>query len=113
MYTNLGITGNRNLLVTGIYNCVGPLANLLFILFASDRIGRKKPLIFGTIGISIALICEAAISSKVHPGTSSNGLSIAGVFFLFCVTVIFSWSFGPVSVSLILPILLETALTSP
>lgn len=97
MYTNLGITGNRNLLVTGIYNCVGPLANLIFIIFAMDRIGRKKPLIFGAIGISIALVCEAAIGSRVHPGTSGNGLSIAGVFFLFCVTVIFSWSFGPVS----------------
>lgn len=97
MYTNLGFTGNKNLMITGIYNCAGPFANLLFILFAMDRIGRKKPLIFGTIGISVALICEAAIGSKVQPGSSSNGLSIGGVFFLFCVTVIFSWSFGPIS----------------
>jgi len=29
-----------------------------------------------------------------HP---SNGLSIAGVFFIFCITVIFSCSFGPIS----------------
>lgn len=27
MYKALGITGNRNLLVTGIYNCVGPIAS--------------------------------------------------------------------------------------
>lgn len=29
MYNALGITGNRNLLVTGIYNIVGPLASEL------------------------------------------------------------------------------------
>jgi hypothetical protein len=27
IYTDLGITGGRNLLVTGIYNCVGPIAS--------------------------------------------------------------------------------------
>jgi hypothetical protein len=27
MYKNLGITGEKNLLITGIYNCVGPLTS--------------------------------------------------------------------------------------
>jgi hypothetical protein len=27
MYKNLGITGKKNLLVTGIYNCMGPLTS--------------------------------------------------------------------------------------
>lgn len=97
MYENLGITGNRNLLVTGIYNCVGPITNLIFILFLVDRIGRKKPLLFGTIGITIALICEAAVGSQVKAGEHKSGIQIAGVFFLFCVSVIFSLSFGPIS----------------
>jgi sugar porter (SP) family MFS transporter len=96
MYTALGITGNRNLLVAGIYNCVGPLANLIFIVFILDRVGRRKPLLFGTIGITIALICEAAINSQ-NPDGDKHGLSIAGVFFLFSVSVIFSLSFGPIS----------------
>ncbi|OMP86428.1 High-affinity glucose transporter [Diplodia seriata] len=60
MYENLGIEGSRNLLVTGIYNCVGPLCSmcrsalhdigdiltaftdLIFITFFLDRFGRKK-----------------------------------------------------------------------
>lgn len=96
MYEALGITGNRNLLVAGIYNCVGPLANLIFIVFILDRVGRRKPLLFGTIGITIALICEAAINSQ-NPNGKRHGLSIAGVFFLFCVSIIFSLSFGPIS----------------
>jgi MFS family permease len=114
MYDALGITGNTNLLVAGIYNVVGPIAsewhvtgvscNLLtknlkdfiFIVFILDRVGRRKPLIIGTIGITIALICEAAINSQNTDG-SNRGLSIAGVFFLFCVSIIFSCSYGPIS----------------
>lgn len=99
LYENLGIDGDRNLLVTGIYNVVGPIFNLIFIVFFLDRVGRKKPLIFGTIGISIALICEAALGSQVNGSTGSRraGISGAGVFFLFLVSCIFSVSFGPIS----------------
>jgi MFS family permease len=50
----------------------------------------------GTIGITLALMCEGIINSQ-NPGGKKHGLSIAGVFFLFCVSIIFSFSFGPVS----------------
>lgn len=96
MYEALGITGGRAILVAGIYNCVGPIANAIFIFFVLDRLGRKKPLIFGAIGITIALICEAVINSQ-NPNGDNHRLSIVGVFFLFLVSVIFSWSFGPIS----------------
>ncbi|PKX92235.1 sugar porter family MFS transporter [Aspergillus novofumigatus IBT 16806] len=96
MYESLGITGNRVTLVAGIYNCVGPLANLFFIIFVLDRVGRRRPMMFGAIGISIALICEAALNSQNVDG-SRHGYSIGGVAFLFCVTIIFSLSFGPCS----------------
>ncbi|KAJ4263917.1 hypothetical protein NW762_005955 [Fusarium torreyae] len=96
MYEALGFEGSKKLLVAGIYNCCGPIANLFFITFIADRIGRKRPLIYGIIAITIALICEGAVNSQNVDGTK-NGLSIAGVAFLFCVTIIFSLSFGPVS----------------
>ncbi|KAF1996610.1 sugar carrier protein A [Amniculicola lignicola CBS 123094] len=99
MYEELGITGNTNLLVTGIYNVVGPLFNLIFIVFLLDRVGRRKPLLVGTVLITIALLCEAVIGSQVKyaTGAREHSLSIAGVFFIFCVTCIFSCSFGPIS----------------
>jgi hypothetical protein len=99
LYETLGIVGDRNLLVTGIYNIVGPLFNFVFIVFFLDKVGRKKPLIFGTIAISIALICEAALGSQVANATGSRkaGISGAGVFFLFLVSCSFSVSFGPIS----------------
>jgi MFS family permease len=98
MYENLGIVGNTNLLVTGIYNCVGPLANFIFITFFLDRVGRRKPLLAGCAAIVVVFICEAVINSQFESssGDRRHSLAIAGVFFIFCVTVIFSCSFGPI-----------------
>jgi MFS family permease len=96
MYDALGITGGRSVLVAGIYNCVGPVANAIFIFLMLDRVGRRWPLILGGAGISICLICEAALNSQNQDGTK-HGLSIGGVFFIFLVSVIFSFSFGPIS----------------
>jgi chromate transport protein ChrA len=63
--------------------------DLFFILFIVDRVGRIKPLLFGTIGITLALVCEAIIGSRIKEGdTHNNGLAIAGVFFIFCVSVV-------------------------
>jgi MFS family permease len=59
-------------------------------------VGRKKPLIAGSIGITICLIIEAVMISQ-NEKKPSDSLSVAGVFFIFCITVIFSCSFGPIS----------------
>ena len=96
IYKALGITGHTNTLVAGIYNCIGPITNLIFITFIIDRVGRKKPLIFGSISISIVLACEAALYAN-NPDGTNHGMSVGAVFFVFCVTVLFSVSFGPVS----------------
>lgn len=116
MYEALGFTGSKAILVAGIYNCVGPLASMLphllgrgynsalwltyldliFIVFILDRVGRRKPLLFGTVAITLALICEGVINSQNVEGTR-RGLSIGGVFFLFMVSILFSLSFGPIS----------------
>ncbi|KAL7270161.1 hypothetical protein RUND412_007139 [Rhizina undulata] len=96
MYEALGIEGNRNLLVTGIYNVIGPIANFFFIFFLIDRIGRKKPLIFGTIGITVLLVLEAILNSQ-NPDGDKRSFSIGGVAMIFMVTIVFSFSFGPCS----------------
>lgn len=96
MYNALGIVGHRAVLVAGIYNCVGPIANFFFIFFILDKVGRKKPLLFGAFGITLALFAEAGLNAA-NPDGTRMGYSIGGVFFLFLVSVIFSLSFGPVS----------------
>lgn len=96
MYRSLGITGSRNTLVAGIYNCIGPFANLIFVVFLLDRIGRRGPMLLATLAISLALMCEAALNSQ-NPRGDRVDYSIGGVFFIFLVSVIFSMSFGPCS----------------
>lgn len=96
MYNALGITGGRSVLVAGIYNCIGPITNLLFITLLLDRVGRRKPLLFGATAITLALTIEAALNAPNPDGTRTS-LSIAGVSFIFLVTVLFSVSFGPIS----------------
>lgn len=51
---------------------------------------------FGAIGIAIALTAEGIINSQNESG-AKRGLSMAGVAFLFLVSIIFSFSFGPIS----------------
>jgi len=96
MYDSLGFTGGTGRLVAGLYNCVGPIANAIFIIFLVDRVGRRRPLLFGTVAITAVLIAEAVVNSQNTDGTKRS-LSIVGVFFLFCVTALFSFSFGPIS----------------
>lgn len=96
MYEALGITGKKALLVSGLYNIVGPVTNAFFIFFLIDRVGRRKPLLFGTVGISVCLIIEAALNSK-NPDGTDQALSRAGVAMIFLVSMVFSVSFGPIS----------------
>ncbi|KAF9007615.1 general substrate transporter [Cyathus striatus] len=98
MYESLGVTGGKALLVQGIYGAVGPIANLFFILFILDRVGRKKPLMFG----SALFVATFSILSAI---VATNRLTLrililllrAGIAMIFLTSVIFSLSFGPVS----------------
>lgn len=91
-WSNIKYVSHAWPILSNTHNCI----DLIFIVFLLDRVGRRKPLLFGTIGITLALICEGAINSQNTSGTR-HSLSIAGVFFIFLVSIIFSFSFGPIS----------------
>jgi MFS family permease len=71
------------------------ISDLIFIVFMIDRVGRRKPLLWGTVGITLALIAEAIVNSQINKESPQHGLSYAGVAFLFCVSVIFSCRVQP------------------
>lgn len=96
MYRNLGIKGDMITLMACIYNMVGPITNLFFIIFLIDRVGRRKPLLFGTVAIMLCLLLEGICNSQNVDG-SHKGLSGVGVLWIFLVSVFFSLSFGPIS----------------
>lgn len=103
MYGSLGITGSKALLVQGIYGAVGPVANFFFITLILDRVGRKKPLLFGAASFVVLYSILAAIIATNPPlpdgATGSVNVSAqrAGIGMIFLLSIFFSFSFGPVS----------------
>ncbi|KJA22939.1 hypothetical protein HYPSUDRAFT_40448 [Hypholoma sublateritium FD-334 SS-4] len=99
IYNSLGIVGGRALLVQGIYGAVGPIANLFFITLVLDRVGRKKPLVFGAGSFVVTFSILAAILANDPAGNPSSSVTAqrAGIAMIFLTSIIFSLSFGPVS----------------
>ncbi|KAF9524840.1 general substrate transporter [Crepidotus variabilis] len=99
MYKSLGVTGGKALLVQGIYGAVGPIANLFFIIFILDRVGRKKPLMFGAASFVATFSILAAMVATNPPGepNANTAAQRVGIAMIFLTSIIFSLSFGPVS----------------
>ncbi|KAG5636756.1 hypothetical protein H0H81_006946 [Sphagnurus paluster] len=99
MYNSLGVTGSKALLVQGIYGAIGPIANLFFIIFALDRVGRKKPLMFGAASFVCTFSILAAIVATNPPDdpNANQTAQRAGIAMIFLTSIFFSVSFGPVS----------------
>ncbi|KAF9442102.1 general substrate transporter [Macrolepiota fuliginosa MF-IS2] len=103
MYKSLGVTDSKALLVQGIYGAVGPIANIFFITLILDRVGRKKPLLFGASSFVVLYSILAAIVATNPPlpdgvqGTVNASAQRAGIAMIFMLSIFFSLSFGPVS----------------
>ncbi|KAJ7662981.1 general substrate transporter [Mycena rosella] len=99
LYAALGLSGSKVLMITGINGALGAVLTLVFIYFILDRVGRKPPLIFGAVGMSISLAVEAAINAKWGGVNSTNhAAQTAGVAFIVLFgSLFFTVSFGPIS----------------
>ncbi|KAI9567330.1 sugar transporter [Boletus coccyginus] len=88
----------QSLLVQGIYGAVGPIANLFFIIFVLDSIGRKKPLMFGAASLVALFSVLSALVASFPPGENQNlAAQKAAIAMIFLMSIVFSLSFGPVS----------------
>ncbi|KAI5287584.1 hypothetical protein KEM54_005886 [Ascosphaera aggregata] len=58
MYRNLGIKGDNIILIACFFNMIGPITNFFFITFFIDRVGRRRPLLFGCLAIATCLTLE-------------------------------------------------------
>ncbi|KAF8482245.1 general substrate transporter [Gautieria morchelliformis] len=99
MYAALGLASNQVLLVQGIYGALGPIANLFFIIFALDTVGRKRPLMFGAGSLVVLFSILSAIVASFPPGVGTPNIAAqrAGIAMIFLMSVTFSVSFGPIS----------------
>ncbi|GFZ48519.1 hypothetical protein JCM24511_06267 [Saitozyma sp. JCM 24511] len=99
IYNALGYSGHETLMINGISGAWGVLCVFTFITFIVDRIGRRKPLIYGSIALAICMAWQTGTSAPFYtdPNYHNQGTGIAGIAAVFAFSWAFSWSFGPVS----------------
>lgn len=89
--------GTRNLLLTAIFGAVKVVACGIFVLFVSERVGRRNVLIAGAVFMAACQITTAAVDKLVPPPAegqiSSAGIAMVALIYLFVVAYNFSW--GP------------------
>lgn len=88
--------GDKNLLVTGIFGFVKVLACGIFVLFISERFGRKSLLMVGACGMAACMLVVATLD-KVRPPSHGavEGPGYAMVGLIFLDIVFYNTSWGP------------------
>ncbi|KAE8451479.1 hypothetical protein EG329_003552 [Mollisiaceae sp. DMI_Dod_QoI] len=89
--------GSKDLLLTAIFGAIKVVACSFFVLFLSDRIGRRQVLILGAAFMAACQItCAAVVKNKPAPGegkVTSSGIATVALIYLFVIAYNLSW--GP------------------
>jgi len=96
LYFKLLINGdaNKNLLITGFFGAVKVIACGFFVFFLAERVGRRKALICGAIGMAACHISASAIV-KTHPATGQATPYAEGtVALIYLFVMIYNMSWG-------------------
>ncbi|KAK4870675.1 hypothetical protein LT330_005023 [Penicillium expansum] len=89
--------GDKTLLLTGIFGAIKVVACLVFVVFLSDRFGRRPLLGGGAAFMAVCMIATAAVvKSYPQPGdgtATSSGIVTVALIYLDIIAYNFSW--GP------------------
>ncbi|KAJ5213439.1 hypothetical protein N7449_000608 [Penicillium cf. viridicatum] len=89
--------GDRTLLLTGIFGAIKVVACLIFVVFLSDRFGRRPLLGGGAAFMAVCMIATAVVvKSYPQPGdgtVTSSGIATVALIYLDIIAYNFSW--GP------------------
>jgi MFS family permease len=94
--TNVGLDRNLSLLLGGVINLMFFLGSLL-PTFTLDRTGRRKPMIWGSLGLGLSMMMIAILLSfRSESGEVSKATASASVAFFFTVSgpLFLMWSSG-------------------
>lgn len=89
--------GDKNLLLTGIFGAIKVVSCLTFVVFISDRFGRRPVLASGAIFMSACMIATAAVV-KTHPPQGDGEINTAGiatVSLIYLNIIAYNFSWGP------------------
>ena len=89
----VGSGGQQSLLLSGFFGVVKVLACGFFVFVLANRVGRRRPMIWGAIGMSITMIVAAAIVATHAKPThvTSSGIAIVAMIYLFVIIYNMSW----------------------
>ena len=86
----IGFSNSESILANFGFSTLGLLMTGVMLLFVVDKVGRRKPLIFGALGMSLSMAVLATVFSTGGAGTEAGYLSIACLA-LFQVSFALSW----------------------
>lgn len=69
----VGTTGNRDLLLTGLFGAVKVIACTFFILVLAERIGRRAALTGGSVLMAICMLIVGLITKYIPTSSASTG----------------------------------------
>jgi len=99
LYAALSFDANQQLLVTGLYGCIGPLACIVSLFFV-DKVGRR-PIMVTSLGLLSASYCVITALSATYPPvrgqTSNANAQRAVVAMIFLVSANYSALLGPMT----------------
>lgn len=88
--------GDKNLLLTGIFGAIKVIACLVFVVFMSDRFGRRPLLAGGAAFMAVCMLATAGVVKQYPPHdgvVSSAGIATVALIYLDIIAYNFSW--GP------------------
>lgn len=88
--------GDKNLLLTGIFGAIKVVACLIFVIFMSDRFGRRPVLATGAAFMAVCMLATAGLVKNYPPqdgAVTSAGIGTVALIYLDIIAYNFSW--GP------------------
>ncbi|KAK6527443.1 hypothetical protein TWF694_004432 [Orbilia ellipsospora] len=99
IFNNLGVTGTKNgLFATGIYGIVKMVSCFTFLLVAVDSLGRRRSLIWTSIGMGLCMFYIGGYI-RAKPPKAGDAVPPAGYVALVCIFIfaaLFQFGWGPV-----------------
>ncbi|KAI9725815.1 MAG: hypothetical protein M1828_002444 [Chrysothrix sp. TS-e1954] len=91
-----GTGGTQSLLLTGIFGAVKVISCGFFVLFLSERVGRRQALIWGAVAMAVCFFIVAGIDKDKPPpgGGVVTSAGIATIAFIYLFVMIYNMSWG-------------------